>query len=82
MCNQRRKRKQPVLRGGVSLYGDDESAGVPVIRTIPDLMYAISIARTQEDRLGVYMRAAYLGMVQRIPADWNPNGTLKLREVK
>lgn len=57
---------------------DDESAGVPVICTIPDLMYAISIARTQEDRLAIYMRAAYMGWANRLPADWNPNGTLRL----
>jgi len=59
---------------------DDELAEVPVIRTLSDLMYAISVARTQEQRLAIYMRAVYAGYGHRLPADWNPNGTLRLPE--
>lgn len=57
-------------------YGDELS-----IRTVGDLMYAVSRAQTQEDRLAIYMRAAYAGLAHRLPSDWNPNGTLKITEV-
>ena len=57
-------------------YDEDESYTSPVIRTVPDLMHAISTAETQEQRLAIYMRAAYLGWEHRLPRNWNPNGTL------
>jgi hypothetical protein len=59
---------------------DDESPAVPVIRTVPDLMHAVSIARTQQERLAIYMRAEYLGLAHKLPRNWKPNGTMEIKE--
>jgi hypothetical protein len=47
------------------------------IRTVPDLLYAISRAEDDEDRLRISNRAHYLGLGSKIPSDWNADGTMR-----
>lgn len=47
------------------------------IRTVPDLLYAISRAEDDEDRLRISNRAHYLGLGSKLPSDWNKDGTMK-----
>jgi hypothetical protein len=49
------------------------------IRTVPDLMYAISRAKDDEDRLRIWNRAHYLGLGSRLPGNWMPDGSLNER---
>lgn len=47
------------------------------IHTVPDLKHAINRADDNEDRLRIFNRAHYLGLGHYLPAEWNPDGTLR-----
>jgi hypothetical protein len=47
------------------------------IRTVSDLMFAISRAEDDEDRLRISNRARYLGLGSKLPSEWNPDGSIK-----
>lgn len=47
------------------------------IRSLPDLLYAISRARSNEDRLRIFTRAEYLGLGYKVPREWNIDGSVR-----
>jgi len=52
-------------------------SGTHEIRTVADLLYEVSRADSDEDRLRIFNRAEYLGLGHRVPREWNHDGSLR-----
>jgi hypothetical protein len=49
----------------------------PVMQTAPDIQAAVERAKTPTDRRRIYERAAYLGLLSKLPKQWTADGTVK-----
>jgi hypothetical protein len=47
------------------------------MQTVPDIQAAIERAKTPTDRRRIYERAAYLGLLSKLPKQWNADGTVE-----
>jgi hypothetical protein len=50
------------------------------IRTVPDLHEAIAKAKTPKHRKDIHARAAYLGLLSKLPKHWRADGTIMEEE--